>query len=98
MGTDRAAEIERLLERAKEAHGEYERTELNGVYDEDWPRWYADFAVNDGLGSVLGREVSAEEVADFFVESWNEFKATVFEAEEVWTAYTARRMVEELAH
>jgi hypothetical protein len=88
--------IEALLDRAKAAHGEYERAELNGVYDKDWPRWYAEFMVREGLGSLLGRDVAAEEVARFFVSSWDEFKATDAEAAEVWTVYTARRMTEEL--
>jgi hypothetical protein len=30
-----------LLKRAAAAHHVYEKTELNGVYDKDWPRWYA---------------------------------------------------------
>ena len=94
---DRVEAIEALLERAKAAHGEYERTELNGVYDQDWPRWYASFMVGEGLGSLLGRDVGAEEIGRFFVSSWDEFKATDGEAAEVWTVYTARRMAEEFA-
>jgi hypothetical protein len=89
--------VEGLLERAKEAHGEYERTELDGVYDEDWPRWYAHYVVDNGLSDMLGRSVAADEVAALFTKSWAEFSATVFEAEEAWTIYTARRMIEELA-
>lgn len=30
------------LRRAAEAHGVYEAEELGGVYDEDWPQWYAE--------------------------------------------------------
>ena len=30
-----------LLKRAAEAHGVYEKAELGGKYDTDWPRWYA---------------------------------------------------------
>jgi len=30
------------LKRAAEAHGIHEATELGGVYDEDWPQWYAE--------------------------------------------------------
>ena len=29
------------LKRAAAAHGIYEKTELGGVYDENWPQWYA---------------------------------------------------------
>jgi hypothetical protein len=39
-----AAEFLRdLLQETAAAHGEFEKTELNGVYDEDWPTWYAAF-------------------------------------------------------
>lgn len=30
-----------LLTEAAKAHGVYERTELAGQYDENWPEWYA---------------------------------------------------------
>ncbi len=93
---ERQQEIEGLLDRAKEAHGEYERTELDGVYDEDWPRWYAHYAVDNGLGDLLGRVVAADEVTSFFKDSYAEFSATVFEAEQSWTIYTARRLTDEL--
>lgn len=30
-----------LLKRAAEAHGIHEKNDLGGVYDQDWPQWYA---------------------------------------------------------
>jgi hypothetical protein len=30
-----------LLKRAAAAHHIYEKRELGGVYDKDWPQWYA---------------------------------------------------------
>lgn len=30
-----------LLRQAAEAHGRYEAEELGGVYDNEWPEWYA---------------------------------------------------------
>jgi hypothetical protein len=30
------------LRRAADAHAVHEATELGGVYDEQWPEWYAD--------------------------------------------------------
>jgi len=35
--------LRELLIRTAAAHGEHERDDLGGVYDEDWPRWYAAF-------------------------------------------------------
>jgi len=29
------------LQRAADAHGVYEAEQLGGVYDENWPEWYA---------------------------------------------------------
>ena len=42
--------IDALLVRAAAAHGEFEETELQGVYDQAWPRWYATYAVEHGIG------------------------------------------------
>ena len=30
-----------LLKRAAAAHGIHEKNDLGGVYDNDWPQWYA---------------------------------------------------------
>lgn len=30
-----------LLKQAAAAHGVYEKSELGGKYDNDWPQWYA---------------------------------------------------------
>ncbi|WP_423067260.1 hypothetical protein [Devosia sp. CN2-171] len=30
-----------LLKQAAAAHGVYEKNELGGKYDNDWPQWYA---------------------------------------------------------
>src|SRR4051812_31183648 len=38
-------ELTRLLKEAEAAHGEYEKAELGGVRDENWPAWYAEFIV-----------------------------------------------------
>ena len=63
MATDRIGALEALLAEAEAAHGVYETTELNGVYDQDWPRWYAAYAVDHGIGALLGRDVSVDELA-----------------------------------
>ena len=38
---DVGAVVEGLLRGAADAHGVYERDLLDGLYDEDWPAWYA---------------------------------------------------------
>jgi hypothetical protein len=39
-------ELAGLLREAEEAHGRYEKEELGGERDADWPSWYAEFIVN----------------------------------------------------
>ena len=98
MTSDRAAALERLLTEPSAAHGVYEKTELNGVYDEEWSRWYAGYAVDHGIGELLGRQgVTADELARFLEQSWDEQQRAEPKATESWAAYTARRMSKELA-
>ncbi|MFD4957957.1 hypothetical protein [Microbacterium sp. NPDC058389] len=52
--------LRELLIRTAAAHGAHERDDLGGVYDEDWPRWYAAYmaqALADG-GHVVVRGAS----------------------------------------
>jgi hypothetical protein len=95
MTTDRAQAIEALLSEAKDAHGVYETNELNGVYDLDWPRWYAGYAVEHGIGAILGRAISTDELADFLTRSWEELQRAD-QPTEPWAALTARRIASEL--
>lgn len=39
-------ELAALLREAEEAHGAYEKEELGGERDEEWPAWYAEFIVD----------------------------------------------------
>jgi hypothetical protein len=54
--------VARLLSAAGSAHGVYEETELNGVYDQNWPIWYATYLLQHGLGDLLGAAIGAEEL------------------------------------
>lgn len=96
MAPDRIEGISALLGQAEEAHGAYERAELGGVYDEDWPRWYATYAVNNGIGPLLGHAVSADDLAGFLTRSYAEFQATEPKPTESWASYTAGRIATEL--
>ena len=95
MEADRTEAITALLVRAEAAHATFERTELNGVYDRDWPSWYATYAVDHGLGEMLGHDVAAEEVATFLDRSYADFER-IYPKPESWAAYTARRIATEL--
>lgn len=63
--SDRADAVAALLVEAEQAHGVYEAAELNGVYDREWPGWYAAYAVEHGIGGLLGQEVEVEMAADW---------------------------------
>ena len=89
---ERIQALEALLTETEAAHGAYEAAELSGVYDGDWPRWYAAYAVDHGIGAVLGRAVTADELAQFLVASWERRQATDQPVTEAWVAATAREM------
>ena len=92
MNTDRTAALEALLVETESAHGAYEETELNGVYDTEWPRWYAAYAVEHGIDAVIGRTVTSDELAEFLVGSWERRQAAGAPATESWAASTAREI------
>ena len=81
---------------SEEAHGIYETAELDGVYDQDWPRWYAAFAVGHGIGALVGHDLTTDELATFLTNSHAEFQQADRAPTEPWAAYTARRIVAEL--
>ena len=96
MTTDRFAALEALLGETEAAHGAYETTELNGVYDEEWPRWYAAYAVEHGIGEIVGRPVNVDDLAALLTASWSELQQTDPRPSEPWTTFIARRLAAEL--
>jgi hypothetical protein len=96
MVNDPIRALEELLAHSEKAHAAYEATELKGVYDQDWPRWYAAYAVEHGIGKLLGREVTTDELSRFLANSWDETKRSGRRPTEPWVAYTARQIVSEL--
>ncbi len=86
-----------LLLQAEAAHGDYETTELNGVYDEDWAAWYAGYAVDHGIGDLLGQPLPADQLGQFLTSTFVEFKLAGPQPAEPWAAYTARRIAAELS-
>ncbi len=93
---DRIEALNALLTATGEAHGEYEETELKGVYDQQWPAWYAAHAVEIGIGRLVGRAITADELAQFLATTNAEFEKLEPKPVEPWAAYTARRIAAEL--
>ena len=96
MDQDRAGAIESLLVETEAAHAVYERDDLAGVYDDAWPAWYAGYAVDHGLGKILGRELASSDVAAFMTRAWDEVQASGSKPEEPWSTWMARRMATDL--
>jgi hypothetical protein len=92
MGADQIEAIRALLDETEAAHGAYETTELNGVYDMEWPAWYAAYAVEHGIDDLIGRQVPADELGRFFSSAYAEFQQADPKPSEPWAAYTARRL------
>jgi hypothetical protein len=96
MTDDRVAAITALLLQTEEAHGAYERIELGGVYDQDWPRWYAAYAVEHGIGALVGHDVTEADLATFLATSYDDFRRMEPVPAVPWAAYLARRVTAEL--
>ena len=96
MAADRIAAVNALLVETMQAHGEFEATELEGIYDQDWARWYAVYAVDHGIGGLIGHDVGSDSLAEFLASSNVEYERTEPGAREPWAAYTARRITAEL--
>ena len=93
---DRIQAINSLLVEAEQAHGVYESTVLNGVYDQDWPRWYAAYAVEHGISRLAGQDITTDVLAALLASSYSEFEQTDPRPAEGWGPYIARRIVAEL--
>jgi hypothetical protein len=87
--------LEGLLERAEQAHAEYEAAELDGVYDQAWPRWYATFLVEHAVGELIGRPATVDQLERLLADSWADQQAEARQAEP-WSTYTARWLLRNL--
>ena len=96
MEADRTEALSALLAQTQEAHGVFEATELNGVYDQEWAQWYAAHAFEHGIGAVLGHDVTADQLAQFLASSYADLEQMDPKPTEPWAAYTARRIAEDL--
>ena len=100
MDDGRARAIEALLVETEAAHAVFERDELGGVVngrrEGPWTAWYANYAVDHGLGEALGREVAASEVAAFMTTAWDEVTASGSKPDAPWSTWMARRLASDL--
>jgi hypothetical protein len=96
MPTDRIGALQALLAEAEAAHGVFEATELNGVFDEAWTRWYASYAIDHGIGELLGRAVTIDDLAAYFETTWAEAQRADPRPTDPWATWMAPRIAAEL--
>lgn len=85
------ASLALLLAEAGSAHGAYETTELGGVYDEQWPAWYARYLVEHGVEAFLDRTVTVEEMARLLADCDAAYKRE--NPATSWPEFYARRLL-----
>jgi hypothetical protein len=83
-----------LLKQAQEAHHTYEKAELDGNYDEQWPVWYADFLLDNGLPALTGTAPDPDALAAFLERTSQQMKSE--NSQEAWNDYTANKLLDTL--
>lgn len=96
MEADRTTALATLLRQAELEHAEHEAKDLGGVYDQEWPRWYATYAAEHAIAEILGRDVSIEELTTFLADSYADFASADPRPQAPWAEYTAARISAEL--
>jgi hypothetical protein len=84
-------ELANLLGQAGTAHGAYEERELNGVYDQAWPAWYAVYLIEHGIGDLLGQAITAEQLARLLKQYDEEYRTP--QRQDRWPDYYAAQLL-----
>src|SRR3954470_13916204 len=84
-------QIAALLSETGAAHGVYEEGELNGVYDQNWPAWYAAYLIAHGLSKLVGVAPAVEQISHLLKQYDQDYQHE--QPREGWPAYYARRLV-----
>ncbi len=92
MSPDSVTIIANLLSQAGSAHHVFEQTILKGVYDQEWPAWYAQYVIEHGLNDLLGRPVTVEQLGRFLAENYELYKRE--NSKLSWADYTAQQINE----
>ncbi len=83
-----------MLNAAQRAHHSYQEQELSGKRNEQWPAWYADYLITNGLGGLLGHELDVDELAEFLETCDRQFEAEGSQGN--WQDYTANHLLQDL--
>jgi hypothetical protein len=92
MSANQVVQIAKLLSEAGSAHHHFEQTVLKGVYDQEWPAWYADYVIQHGLGELLASPVTVEQLSRFLAENYELYKKE--NSKLGWADYTAQQIAQ----
>jgi hypothetical protein len=84
-------EITGLLEKAQSAHHVFEKEELEGEFDEQWPAWYADYLLNNGLAELFATSIDLDTLAEWLQKISQQHKAE--NTLQSWAAYSANKLL-----
>ena len=96
MDSELTGRLTALLNEAQQAHGQYEATELSGVFDEEWPQWYGSYIAEHGLAAILDRDIPADRLGAHLAKAYAEFEAADPTPDESWAEFIASRWPAEL--
>jgi hypothetical protein len=86
--------ISALLAQASSAHHQYEQTILKGL-DQDWPTWYANYVIQNGLVELLNQPVTVEQISQFFRQRNEDYERE--HTAQDWADYTAQKIIEDFS-
>lgn len=87
MNATNVTQITDLLSQAGSAHHHFEQTVLKGVYDQEWPVWYADYVIQHGLKELLPTPVTVEQLSQFLRDNYEVYRQE--NSKLGWAEYTA---------
>jgi hypothetical protein len=92
MNKNLVSNMRYVLSKAKNAHHKYEQNVLDGRFDKEWYKWYADFILNSNVRNELRKNIEEEEMIQFLKDITDEY--TEKEVEEDWEDYAAEKLVD----
>ncbi|MCF8008747.1 MAG: hypothetical protein K9K32_03180 [Halanaerobiales bacterium] len=81
-----------VLIKAKNAHHKYEQNVLDGKFDKNWYKWYADFILNSNIQNEFEGNVSEDEMIKFLKEVTDKHSDSKEDID--WEDYVAKKLVE----
>ena len=92
MAETHVNQFKSLLSEAGNKHHDYEQNELQGVFDENWSTWYAQYILDHGLRDLVTSDITLDQIAGFLAESDKRFREE--KPEQSWAEFAAAAMLE----